>query len=48
MKRSFMLGVLFWGCSFVANAQSEYEVGFARVSIEPDCSLISLPLAGYG
>lgn len=42
------MGVLFWGCSFVANAQSEYEVGFARVSIEPDCSLISLPLAGYG
>lgn len=48
MKRSFMLGVLFWGCSFVVNAQSEYEVGFARVSIEPGRSLFSLPLAGYG
>ncbi len=48
MKRSFMLGVLFWGCSLAVNAQSEYEVGFARVSIEPDHSLFSLPLAGYG
>lgn len=48
MKRNFIGGLLLCGLTCTAVAQSEYEAGFARVSIEPDESLFSLPLAGYG
>lgn len=31
-----------------ANAQSDYEVGFSRVSTEPDSTLFSVAISGYG
>lgn len=37
-----------WMCSSVLMAQTEYKVGTSIVSIEPDNSVFSVPLAGYG
>lgn len=41
----FLLGSL---CGLKLLAQSTYEVGFSSVSLEPDDSVISVVLAGYG